>query len=337
MFKRIGLLAILAAILAFPAYSQNASPSPKLSMWNRGVFNLYASDGNTKLGPSWMGNVIPQGPYNSLSFDYAVTNVSWTMTAQWDGDGRAYPIFLRDYSGTISMFDGIARFTGGKVWAGDEFRFRNFDTTGFATRIANGETGFMVRLYPLRGLAVGVFVPIPVADQSASLTYASMNFGAEWVLNPNWTFRSSYRFEPDSFGNKEFAIGVSTTAVNDLVLTIGYTNRDVSLEHDFFLDASFNLDPLAIRACADLNLIAGNPIYGGKILAEYAFPATPFVAGASLSYGTGDVWWNNGFEAYPYLRYAAGGSSVQIGGKVVCDTSLAYQSYSIQLMYTVGF
>ncbi len=324
-------------ILLFSAYSQSSPAAPRLGMWNRGVFNLYSSDGTTSVGPNWMGNVIPQGPYNSLSLDYSIKNVSWTMTAQWDGDGRQYPIFLRDYSGTISMFNGFARFTGGKVWAGDEFRFRNFDSTGFATRIAGGETGFLLRLYPFDGVTIGAFVPVPVANQSAAVTYGSTNFGAEWVVNPELVFRASYRLEPDTSGNREFAIGASVSAVRDLIVTIGYTNRDVTPENNFFMDASYNLNPLMIRAFADVNLIAGDTFYGGKLQVEYSFQDSPFVAGASVSYGNGDLWWNNGFEAFPYVRYNVSGASVQIGGKVQFDELFVYQSYGVQLAYTVGF
>jgi len=52
--RALAALILLAAAAALPLAAQEAAP-PKLSMWNRGLFNLYTSDGTTSGGPNWMG------------------------------------------------------------------------------------------------------------------------------------------------------------------------------------------------------------------------------------------------------------------------------------------
>lgn len=109
-FILIGFTVALAMV-GMPLFAQGAPALPRLSMWNRGVFTLYDANGKTAVGPNWMGYTVDQGPYNSLSLDWAGTNVSWTMTADWEGDGATYPISLSDYSGSFRLFEGKAMIT----------------------------------------------------------------------------------------------------------------------------------------------------------------------------------------------------------------------------------
>lgn len=332
MKRSIVLALILAAALA-PLAAQDAAP--KLSMWNRGVFNLYSSDGTTSLGPNWMGYGVAQGPYNSLSLDWASKLVTWSMTAEWDGDGKVYPIYLRDYSGSFNMFGGFMKLTAGKVFGVDEYRFRNFDYTGFSTRIANAETGFLVQIFPMKALSLGAFIPVPVLAQSAATTYSRPNFGIRWTAGDFAAVKVSLRLEPDaSTGNRELAVGATLTAVPNLGLTIGYTYRDVTQENDLFIDGSYGMGPLVLNAFADGNFIAGVFVGGGKVNAEYSLPKTPFTFGSSAAYGNGDVWGNSGLDLNPYIRYSFGGSSVQTGVDVTYGTVWAYK---VQFTYTVGF
>ena len=329
----LAALLFFIAAAAIPLAAQEAAP-PKLSMWNRGLFNLYTSDGTTSGGPNWMGYATDQGPYNSLSLNWAGKLVNWSMTAEWDGDGSVYPIYLHDYSASYAMFTGFVRFTAGKVYGGDDYRFRNFDTTGFSTRIANAETGVMVQVLPAKNLSLGAFIPIPVAERSAEITYSRPNFGFQWVAGDFAILKSSLRLEPLANGNREASVGVSLTAIRNFGLTLGYTYRDVTMENDFFLDTSWRSGPLTLHAFADLNLVDADLYYGGKVNAEYAFPTIPFTLGGSASYGNGDIWYNDSLELYPYLRYNFSGSSVQTG--VVVDYADAW-TYKVQLQYTVGF
>lgn len=331
--RALAALILCFVAAALPLTAQELTP-PKLSMWNRGLFNLYSSDGTTSGGPNWMGYATDQGPYNSLSLNWAGKLVNWSMTAEWDGDGSVYPIYLRDYSGSFAMFTGFVRFTAGKVYGSDDYRFRNFDTTGFSTRIANAETGVMAQVLPAKNFSLGAFIPIPIAKQSAEITYSRPNFGLQWIVGDLAIIKSSLRLEPLSNGNREASIGASLTAIKNFGLTLGYTYRDVTMENDFFLDTFWRAGPITLNAFADLNIVDTDLFYGGKINAEYTFPTIPFTLGGSVSYGNGDVWYNDSLEIYPYLRYNFSGSSVQTG--VVVDYSDVW-SYTVQLQYTVGF
>lgn len=339
MKKTIAIIAMLGLAAAI-AGAQSDVNLPKFSMWNRGVFNLYESGATTSVGPSWMGDPIKQGPYNSLSLDWSMKDVGWTMTAQWDGDAKTYPFYLRDFSGRYSMFKGFLRLTAGKVRSDGGYRFSNFDTTGFSTRIANSEMGILVQVQPIKGLSVGTFVPIPVASQAADATFGKVNFGAEWVFENKAAIKASYRLEPVSDmksvadDNREFAIGAVLTAVPDFVLTLGYRFLDATPEHDLFLDASYSLPRLRFKFFADLNIVNSQFYYGGKLNAEYLVANTSFVVGASAFYGNGDAWYDDGMDVNPYFRYEFGGSSVQLGADLLYKTALTYK---VQLSYTISF
>ncbi|PKL06872.1 MAG: hypothetical protein CVV53_02060 [Spirochaetae bacterium HGW-Spirochaetae-9] len=338
--KRIFAAIVILWFALAGASAQGLPNPPKLSMWNRGVFNLFESGGVTSVGPSWMGDPVKQGPYNSLSLDWSMKDVGWTMTAQWDGDARTYPVYLRDFSGRYSLFNGFLRLTAGKVWSDGGYRFRNFDTTGFSTRIAGGEMGLMAQIQPVGGLSVGTFVPIPVTSQSASATFENMNFGAEWIFDSDVTIKASYRLEPVfdakylTSSNREFAIGVAMTMLPDVAFTLGYRFLDDTPEHDLFFDASYRQPALKLKMFADLNIVDAMLYYGGKLNAEYFFADTPFVLGASVSHGNGDAWYNDGTDLNPYVRYEIGGSSVQIGADLLYKTEL---NYKIQFSYTISF
>jgi hypothetical protein len=303
-------------------------------MWNRGVFTLYDANGKTSVGPNWMGYTVDQGPYNSLSLDWSGTNVSWTMTADWEGDGAAYPISLSDYSGSFRLFEGKAMITAGKVKSGDDYRFRNLETLGFATRMANQKMGVFLRVLPLKGLNLGAFLPVSVLEGSAADTFSDVNIGAEYTLDKVGIVRAQYRFEEDNNGNRELATGVQITAVPNFKLTMGYTWLDKAERHDILMDAVYKFPRLELGAYGDLNLTPGVIDYGAKVSAEYTFKNPPVTLGSSASYGTGDRWWLDGLELYPYARYNLGGSSVQLGSKFSYKTDWFYE---VIFVYTIGF
>lgn len=332
--RRKIFFALIAVLCAAAASAQEAAPAAKLSMWNRGVFYFDLGAGDTSVGPSWMGG--GGGVYNSLSLDWSWKDVSWTMTGQWDGDNWSNPVNLRDYSASYTMFSGLVRVGAGKVRSDGGYRFANFDTTGFSTRIANAEPGVLLGLYPLRGLSVGAFLPIPVGSQAMPLTFGHANFGVAWTIGAVAIAKASYRMEPDADGNKELAVGVQFTSFKDAQLTLGYRYLDLAREHDLFLDASLRSAALSLKACGDLNVKPGELYYGAKLNAEYEFAGTPFISGAAASYGNGDVWYDDGFQAALYGRYAfAGGSSVQVGGTVAYRGSAF--SPGAELQYTISF
>lgn len=343
MKKTIPALVLIVFLSsAAGAFAQSGSSPATISMWNRGVFNLYASDGTTSLGPNWMGYV--QGAYNSLVLFYAMKDVSWTMTAEWEGDWTKVDFTkttLSEFSGSYRMFNGFARLTAGKVRSDGGFRFTNFDTAGFSTRIANAKTGILLTLHPWPGFSVGTFLPVPVESQSAALTYSRMNFGASWEIPKTAIFKTSYRMEPIDpnsaslrYKSKEFAIGGQVTAIPNVLLTLGYRWFDLANEHDFFLDTSWRLPFLRLSAFGYLSLQSGTE-QGFKVNAEFPIASSPFVFGASLSWGTDpELWWLDGWNGNPYIRYDFGGSSVQLGMDFTYKTSFAYR---VQLSYTIGF
>ena len=267
-------------------------------------------------------------------------DVSWTMTTQWDGDAKTYPVYLRDFSGHYSLFKGFLKLTAGKVWSDGGYRFRNFDTSGFSTRMADGKMGIMAQVQPVGGLSIGSFLPIPVASQDASATFGNMNFGAEWMIGKSAMIKASYRFEPVfdtkylANDNKEFAMGVALTALPGFVFTLGYRYLDATPEHDLYFDTSCSLFALKLKMFADLNIVNASLYYGGKLNAEYFFESTPFVMGASVSYGNGDTWYDDGMEVNPFFRYEFGGSSVQLGADLLYKVALTYK---VQLAYTISF
>ncbi|MFA5852562.1 MAG: hypothetical protein WC820_07675 [Spirochaetales bacterium] len=325
---------LLAAICISAASAQEASPLAKLSMWNRGVFNFDLSAGSTNVGPSWMGG--GGGVYNSLSLDWSWKDVSWTMTGQWDGDNWNNPVNLRDYSAAYRMFSGFVSVSAGKVRSDGGYRFANFDTTGFSTRIANAEPGVMLCLYPLKGLSFGAFLPIPVGSQAIAMTFGDANFGAAWAIGTIAIVKASYRMEPDADGNKELAAGVQIIGLKDSQLTLGYRYLDVTQEHDAFMDAALRAAGLSLKAYGDLNFTQGGLYYGAKVNVEYEFTGTPFVSGASASYGNGDVWYDDGLQVAAYGRYGfAGGSSVQVGGNMAYKGTTL--SYGAEIQYTISF
>jgi|GEM_PF-1222240 hypothetical protein len=334
----------LFLIVGFGAFAQSGTTPATISMWNRGVFNLYQSDGNTSVGPNWMGYSIPQGAYNGLTLYYAIKDVSWTMTAEWEGDWTVVDFTkttLSEFSGSYRMFNGFARLTAGKVRSDGGYRFINFDTAGFSTRIANAETGVLLTIQPVRGLSIGTFLPVPVAAQAASTTYQHMNFGASYDIPKLVTFKTSYRMEPISaassdprYKSREFAIGAQLIAVPNFLLTIGYRWLDLATEHDFFLDTSYRFPSTHLSAFAYVSL--QNAVdQGFKVNIEQLIGKSPFVIGASVSWGTKpDLWWLDGWDGNPYIRYDFGGSSVQLGMDFTYTTAFAYK---VQLAYTIGF
>ncbi|MEN6298149.1 MAG: hypothetical protein ABFC92_09410 [Rectinema sp.] len=312
--------------------------------WNRGVFNLYESGGSTtSVGPDWMGYADPQGAYNGLTIYYAAQNVSWTMTAEWEGDWSKVDIsntVLSEFSGSYMMFNGIARLTAGKVRADGGYRFTNFDTAGFSTRIANAETGVLLTIQPLRGISFGTFLPVPVEAQAASTTYQRMNLGASWDIPEVAIFKASYRMEPYIlYGitpkGKELAVGGQLRAIENFLFTLGYRWFDVADEHDFFIDTSYRFPSTLLSAYAYLSVQSPLLYKGFKANIEQNIGKTALVAGTSVSWGEGpDVWWLDGWDVNPYLRYDFGGSSVQLGVDCTYTTSFAYK---VQLTYTIGF
>jgi hypothetical protein len=314
--------------------AQETAPPAKLSMWNRGVFNFNITDGTTSVGPSWMGG--GGGVYNMLALDWAWKDVSWTMTMQWDGDAWNNVVNLRDYSGNFSLFGGLARLSMGKVWSDGGYRFINFDTSGFSTRIAAGVPGVLLRLYPVKGLSIGGFLPVDIAAKAFNLSFADVNFGAEYLVNDLFVLRTSYRMEEDAGGNQEFAIGVGLLAVDYLQLTLGYRYLDVLQEHDIFLDTSYRFVNFVLRAFGDVNFRPSAFFFGAKINGEYEFFNTPFALGVWTSLGNNDAWFNTNINAGLYGRYGfAGGSSVQAGAETTYNGSSL--SFKAQLQYTISF
>ena len=332
MKRQFALILVLILASALQALGAQET-APRLGMWNYGIFNLYTTDGTTSLGPNWMGTAVVQGPYNALTLDWSGKQVAWSMTAQWDGDALLYPIYLHDYAGSFTMFGGFMKLTAGKVYS-NEYRFRNFDTTGFSTRIADAETGLLIQVFPVKGLSLGSFLPVPVSAQSIAVTYAHTNFGIQWSPSGSLTFKASLRLEPAASGNREASAGVSLVPFKNSTLTIGYTYRDVTQENDLFIDASYRVGDFAFRAFADGGLIAGLWVAGGKLNTEYYLPATTFTLGSSLSYGNGEAWGLSGLDLNPYVRYGFSGSSVQVGTDITYGTVWAAK---LQLAYTVGF
>ena len=324
--------------------AQSGTLPVTISMWNRGVFNLYEGPGGTtSVGPDWMGYTDPQGAYNSLSMYYAIQNVSWNMTAEWEGDWSKLDIsntVLDEFSGSYSLFNGIARITAGKVRADGGYRFTNFDSAGFSTRIANSETGVLLTVQPAQGVSFGTFLPVPVSSQAASTTYTHMNFGASWNIPKVAILKASYRMEPytlysTTLKGKELAIGGQLTAVQNFLFTLGYRWFDTAQEHDIFMDTSYRFPSTLLSAYAYMSVQASLLYKGFKLNIEQNLGKTALVAGSSVSWGEdSSLWWLDGWDFNPYLRYDFGGSSVQIGVDGTYTSSFAYK---IQLSYTIGF
>ncbi len=344
--KRKRVFAALAIMLltTVSGFAQSGTTPATIGMWNRGVFNLYVNDGTTSVGPNWMGYSEPQGAYNGLTLFYVAKDVSWTMTAEWEGDWTKVDFTkttLSEFSGSYRMFNGFARLTAGKVRSDGGFRFANFDTAGFSTRIANGKTGILLTLHPAANFSIGTFLPVPVASQSATTTYTRMNFGISWEIPKIVILKTSYRLEPIDPAStdprdksKEFAIGAQLIAVPNFLLTMGYRWFDLADEHDLFLDTSWRLPFWRFNAFGYLSLQSGID-QGFKINIEHSIGTSPFVLGASLSWGTKpELWWLNGWNGNPYIRYDFGGSSVQLGMDFSYATSFIYR---VQLAYTIGF
>ncbi len=331
-------------LVSASAFAQYGTTPATISMWNRGVFNLYESaTGTTSVGPDWMGYIPPQGAYNGLTVSYAAGSVSWVMTAEWEGDWTKVDIsktVLSEFSGSYAMFGGAVRLSAGKVRSDGGYRFTNFDTAGFSTRIADGETGILLNVLPARGLSIGTFLPVPVASQSAATTYQHMNFGASWEIPKLATFKTSFRLEPYSiygtlFRGKEFAFGGQLTAVPNLIATLGYRWFIDVNEHDFFTNASYRFHTTNLGAYAYMSLQGSNLYKGFKVNPEQLLGKSPLVAGLSVAWGEDpNLWWLNGWDINPYIRYDFGGSSVQFGVDGTYVTSFAYR---VQLAYTIGF
>ncbi len=324
----------------------------RISMWNRGVFNLYEYPaGTTSVGPNWMGYVPPQGAYNGLTMAWAGKNVGWVMTAEWDGDWTVvkYPT-ISEFSGNYALFDGLVRMTMGKVRADGGYRFANFDTAGFSTRLADSKTGVLITVQPLRNFSAGAFVPfyVPVLStdpkgEDAAITYSHTNFGASWTAAEGLTFKGSYRMEPYTLWGtpkgRELAAGLQVAMIKDLVITAGWRWYDSAAEHDLMLDAVWRALPTTkLSAFGYASLHDGTAWPGFKANVEHAFADSPFVAGASVAWGIGyPAWWLDGWEGNPYVRYEFGGSSVQAGAQLRLPDSTGTFTGAAQLSYTIGF
>ncbi|MEI6877101.1 MAG: hypothetical protein WCL50_18460 [Spirochaetota bacterium] len=347
MKKSVTALISVFAVMTM-SFAQESPQPARFSMWNRGVFNLYQDNGTTSIGPNWMGYAVPQGAYNGLTMDWSAKDVGWTMTAEWEGDWAFSSVTtLSEFAGRYSMFDGLVRMTMGKVRSDGGFRFANFDTAGFSTRIADGETGVLMTIHPTKGLSIGTFLPVQVAERAVASTYSEMNFGAAWQVADIVIIKASVRLEPFSLWGarkgREFAASAQLTAVPALVATAGYrTYPDVG-EHDLMLDASYRiLERTSLHGFTYLSLHDGLSEPGGKLNVEHAFKGSPYVAGASLSYGRSGgypAWWLDGWEANPYIRYEFPGSSVQAGAvaRYRNPSDPGTFSYALQLAYTIGF
>jgi hypothetical protein len=81
----------------------------------------------------------------------------------------------------------------------NEYRFRNFDTTGFSTRIADAETGLLIQVFLVKGLSLGAFVPVPVSAQSIAVTYANTNFDVQWSPAESLVLNAEYNLPKTPF------------------------------------------------------------------------------------------------------------------------------------------
>lgn len=318
----------------------------RISMWNRGVFNLYEYPaGTASVGPNWMGYIPPQGAYNGLTMSWSGKNVGWTMTAEWDGDWTVvkYPT-ISEFSGNYALFDGLVRMTMGKVRADGGYRFANFDTAGFSTRLADSKTGVLVTVQPLRYFSAGAFVPFNLSGEDAAITYSQTNFGASLAVAEGVTIKASYRMEPYKLWNvidkgKELAAGIQVARVKNLVVTAGWRWYDDAAEHDIMFDASYRAGNYTRLAAFGYASLHDDRVWPGfKANIEQGFVDSPLVVGASVSYGIGyDAWWLNGWEGNPYLRYEFGGSSVQAGVQLKLPETTGIFTGAAQLAYTIGF
>lgn len=339
--KRLTFAFVLAVLAAGIAFGQELPPQPKFSMWNRGNFYFNFHDMTTGVGPDWMGG--DQGVYNYLNFSWNWKDVGWTMTMQWDGDDWLKAPNLRDYSAAFALFKGKLRLDMGKVWH-DGYRFANFDATGFSTRVANGTTGILARIYPLPGLSIGAFLPVDVASTAFSATFADLNLGAELMLGDRTVIRASYRMEEiadakdATLKNKELAVGVGLINRLDYQLFVGYRYADAANEHDLLLDGYYKFPAFILRAFGDVNYRNGTILFGVKLNGEYEFLGIPLFAGATAAYHLGDYfnWYVNELSTTAYLRYDfGGGSSVQIGSDLIFRTSPMI--IRLNAAYTIAF
>lgn len=322
-------LAILLALVAIGGlvFAQDAPAAiGKVGMWNEGDVTLVNNDGDTAWGPSWAGS----GWYNSLTTSYAGKDVSFSMTAEFGND--ALPTTLRNYGATYTAFGGIAKISGGKLRTGFDYRMTNYsDASGMSTRLANAETGIALQLYPITGLSLGAFVPVPTAVQAATDTYANTAYGVAYTLDKVAKVMASYRAE-----NKEIFVGADVLAVEKLSLQLGYKNV-LDTSNTIYLNASYPvLDKLTVAAYADVNIDSASTVtYGAKGFADYTI-ADPYAVGIAVAYDNGDAWIkNNGFEVTPYAQYNFGDSSVKLSFDMIATATAT--TWSIPLTYVISF
>lgn len=326
MKKLLVALLALAAIGTMVAAQNAPAAIGQVGMWNYGEVRLYNNAGNTNLGPGW----VKGGLYNNMTLSYSGKNVTWTQTQEWDQDG-ALPTF-RNFGATFKLFNGMAKLDVGKLRTGFEYRWTNFDAAGFSTRLANKDSGFGVRLYPMDGFSVGAFVPVPLADQAVGTTYGNTSFGASYAIKDMATVVASYK---GNTGAKEFFVGADVKAVSGLGLKLGFLDKLDAKSMSVEANTSYTVSGIALQAYGDVNLATATT-YGAKVDASYAVASTPFTVGANFSYDNGDAWiGNNGIGFSGYANMDVDGNTVGLAFPVTVISGVT--AYNVNLNYTVSF
>ena len=207
----------------------------------------------------------------------------------------------------------------------------------------------LVTVQPLKGFSAGAFVPFYMpttindpGTEDALITYSHTNFGASLTMVEGVTIKASYRMEPyklwGTTKGKELAAGIQVSTIRNLVVTAGWRWYDIAAEHDIMLDASYRVGNYTRLAAFGYASLHDDRVWPGfKANIEQGFVDSPFVAGASASYGIGyPAWWLDGWEGNPYLRYEFGGSSVQAGVQLKLPENGPFTA-ATQLAYTIGF
>jgi len=331
------LLVVLLALSVFGmfAFAEDAAapaPAVQITSWGRYQANVIDSDGNMSMGPGGWASVGAKGTFTDLSLGYDAKTYGLSATAEFnsadiflnteDTKTLVTSTSLRDYNGWVKPFNGMVKFSAGKLRSGD-YRLADNDSNGFNSRM--DDYGYMVQLFPVDGLSIGYYNPISSDGTAMKFDATLLGFGASYALKDIGTFYAQY------LGSKtnETFVGANVTAIQGLGLLVGYTYTTaekcaIHAQESYSLkDAKIDLWSYQIYQLDEKGLqVTGNVSYSG--IADI----TP-----SLYVSANKLLTTPNFEVKPGVAFDAKGAALN----VAFDLTTSTNTFSVPVWVDIAF
>ncbi|MBL8965552.1 MAG: hypothetical protein JNG85_01015 [Spirochaetaceae bacterium] len=207
------LLALLLALVVVGGvvFAQDAAPVSKVTGYFYNTSVLFNQDSKQVAGPDWLS----AGHYGNIGFSYAAKEFGFSGTIEFEN--AAVNSAFRDYTAWVKPFGDILKVSAGKLRNGD-YRLTSYvDGSGFNTRLANAEYGYMIQAYPVAGLSLGFFNNVTTTATAPDMKV--LGFGASYTITDIAKLVVAYKGSLD-----ELFIGADIKAVKGLTAKLGFVN-----------------------------------------------------------------------------------------------------------------